>query len=319
MKKLICVFVLVIVSVFSLVSCKADDYNKALELIEAGENAEAYELLKSIGSYRNARKLLKNFYFVPTGIVCTKTSGASAVLELTYGDNHFPFQYVLTRFDGKIGTGVYEYDDNGFLISASLKESYGVTERKCIYNSKGLLVTREDALTYSNTSRAFIHTYSYIYDEEDRLVKLEYNDGSKWEYTHDNEGNLSKKVYTSETPYQRKTTEYTYDATGKVIEKKVNDNSAEYKLIEYIYDSDGRRVKVVCTRRSGVQDTIQSFYDDNGLLVKETLEDISGRQKSVDTVEIEYECIYIPYELPEKAMEVFDANYWRWSSFWWDP
>ena len=319
MKKLICVFALVIISVFSLVSCKADDYNKALELIEAGENEEAYELLKSVGFYKNARKMLKDFYFVPTRIVCSKGTGGSAVLELTYGDNHFPMQYTLTHFDRKTSTGVYEYDDNGFLISARFNEPHGVTERKNVYNSKGLLATRLDSLTYNNTSRAFVHTCSYVYDEEDRLVELDYNDGSKWEYTYDEDGNLVKKVYVSDIPALRQCLEYTYDDKGQKTAQKTDDISAKFKLVEYFYDSEGRRVKVVCTRQSEVKDTIQSFYDDNGLLVKETREDVSGRQKTVDTVEIEYKCIYIPYEVPKKAIELFDANNWRWSSFWWDP
>ena len=307
MKKLICVFVLVIISVFSLVSCKTDDYNKALELIEMGENEEAYELLKSVGFYKNAKKMLKDFYFVPTQIV-----GNRFVLEISYDERHFPVKYILDISDGKsVYTADYEFDDNGFLIGQT-ESGFGKHVTKYFYNNEGLL---DYAVTYDAYDKQFLEETKYTYDDDGNLIEEDYGN-TKRIYVYDRKGKLVKAFTTTDKTgaEEKVVTKYSYDSKGRLMEK-TGDPLSRYDFSKYSYDSDGRLVKVT-GRYVGEIETITSVYDDNDNLVEEIMvRPYYGEERHVY---IEYECIYAP-NLPSKIKERLDVNIWRELSCWWNP
>ena len=307
MKKLICVSILVILSVFSLVSCKADDYDKALELIEAGENEEAYELLKSVGFYKNAKKMLKDFYFVPTRI-----GNEYKNADIIYDERHFPVKYVLHRNNGKEDSAFYEFDDNGFLLSVYYDENLGDSEIKYFYNRDGSLANE---IMYWSFSESIAYAAAYTYDDDGNMIEKDYGD-LKRIYTYDRKGKLVKAFSTTGEPNaeERVVTKYFYDSKGRLI-KKVCDPLSKYNYSEYFYDSKGRLVKTEGDYVGEIE-TITSVYDDNDNLVEEIMvRPYYGEERHVY---IEYECIYAP-NLPSKIKERLDVNVWRELSCWWIP
>ena len=305
MKKLIFVLLLVVISLFSLSSCKADDYDKALELIEAGENEEAYELLKSVGFYKNARKMLKDFYFVPTRIGNEYSSA-----DIIYDERHFPVKYVLHHNNGKESLAFYEFDDNGFLIGM-LENDSGKFETKYFYNRDGQL---EYEVNYWASDKQVLYEASYTYDDDGNMIEKDYGD-LKRIYTYDRKGKLVKAFSITGEPNaeEKVVTTYFYDSKGRLI-KKVGDPLSKYNYSEYFYDSKGRLAKTEGDYVGEIE-TITSVYDDNGNLVREILEDSDDVDIYVD---ITYECIYAP-DLPSKIKERYDVNIWRDLYCWWNP
>ena len=62
MKRLLCLLLLLSLFTLSLLSCgeQASHYRQAKALLEQGELAKAYNLLLSLGDYKDAEELLEN-------------------------------------------------------------------------------------------------------------------------------------------------------------------------------------------------------------------------------------------------------------------
>lgn len=156
---------------------------------------------------------------------------------------------IIREKDGESYT-YYTYDNNNnVLIEATLKENYS-----------GSIPTVYDA------SLTCFDMVSYTYDEKGRVSKEESNDGTVYQYEHDDQGNVLKVTSSIVINDITETyvTSYTYDDMSNILTTdSSNGNSIN------IYDAAGRKLLENadgnCTR---------TIYDEYGRIIQEiTAED----------------------------------------------
>ena len=169
MKK-VCLILLVLVVIISIVSCgnsenannntKEEHYNTALKLIENAEYSEAYEILKNLGDYKDAKEKLSKFKFIPTNATIIKKQNGVVIDGYTNGYNISYNKYNLPQ-------RVEEYE---YLVG------YGEGDFERTYTSE------------------------YIYNTDGKIINKIHkaSDGDKdmYDYTYDARGNLIEEVHT---------------------------------------------------------------------------------------------------------------------------
>jgi hypothetical protein len=141
-----------------------------------------------------------------------------------------------------------KYDANGQLIQLqSDYESDGVVNGVVNYSYANGRLTQQQI---DNNGDAIIDEVdSYTYDVNGKLVKFEYatkTDTTSTNYAYDANGRLSqqKLVYSDNTSY---TTDYFYNTTGKLAKEEVNvssgGNPATKTYTTYTYDTSGNVVE----------------------------------------------------------------------------
>lgn len=68
MKKFVCLFILICMLSLCLVSCNSIRYNEALDLIAEGNYEAAHKMFEKLDSYKDAKKQLKYFHYVPVKV-----------------------------------------------------------------------------------------------------------------------------------------------------------------------------------------------------------------------------------------------------------
>ena len=277
-----------------------ENYNIALELIEKGDYAEAYAILKQLGDYKDAQERLAKFQFIPINVtVITKQNdvvidGYTSGCNISYNKHHLP--QCVEMYESLVGHGEYDYEErktteyiyntNGKIINEIRKESDGDKNMyDYTYDARGNVI--EEVHTDSDSNRTVT---TYTYDIDNNLIKevLTYSNGAKHicEYNYDTNGNLLKKFNKSISQYYVSQAgsiyDYTYDEYGNLI-KEVLSNSSNGYIIDYTYDRSGNLIKKVKSNSS--QDYIIDYtYDQSGNLIKE----VDTRANSNDRV-IKYE------------------------------
>ena len=171
MKKIIALFVLIAMMTLCLASCSVMKYNDAISLIDAGKYEEAYELLKELGDYKDAKQLLAGFHYVPSSATFEQ-DGEKLSVEFFYNENNLPLRTILTNKDGKQHSSDYTYDKNNDL-------------------TKEFFIDFEIGET----------TYTYTYDENRNLIKSVYDHASGTYYTVENAYDSNKNIISSSTTY----------------------------------------------------------------------------------------------------------------------
>ena len=277
-----------------------ENYNIALELIEKGDYAEAYAILKQLGDYKDAQERLAKFQFIPINITAiTKQNdvvidGYTLDGNISYNKHHLP--QCVEMYQSMVGNGEYDYEEratteyiyntNGKIINKIRKESDGYKNMyDYTYDARGNLI--EEVHTDSVMHRTVT---AYTYDIDNNLIKdvrtSYYGSREIWEYKYDANGHLLNKTYTWISEYNVRQTgsiyDYTYDENGNLI-REVLSNISYGHTIDYTYDQSGNLIKKVKSNSS--QDYIIDYtYDQSGNLIKE----VNTRANSDDKV-IEYE------------------------------
>lgn len=118
------------------------------------------------------------------------------------------------------------YDSFGNMTQVSIGEnaddaiilaSYDYSEQNGHLNS----------MTYGNDAGI-----TYVYDELDRLIGEEWDDGTSYRYFYNSEGALAKKVDTDTGD----TVNYEYDSIGRLIHSSTTENGTTTMLTEHMYD-----------------------------------------------------------------------------------
>ena len=349
-------------TVTGLIDPNKQAYNNALKLIEEKKYEEAYDALKKLEGYAPAEKELENFYLIPVKYVeKSKTSSRQITYEAEYNDKNLVTKITYTSpeasnidsyfYDSKGNvtrqmnefiTGSYylltvtenTFDSNNKLVKSVRTPAYGGYDtEEYEYDSKGN-VTK---ITYTtNTSTTSATSYAeYTYDAKGNLTKevITGSTGYKTitENTYDTKGRLTKEVITYQQRDQVTTTEYSYNADGKLAEETfsvVNKGPHSYGVVNYkitySYDKKGN-----LTERAHIYDvnTIYTFYTYNDAnqptkvevlyidLTTKTYEfeyDKYGAVSKMNTtlgfdVEIEWKLAYYKNGVPKNIAELIDT------------
>ena len=182
---------------------------------------------------------------------------------------------------------------------------YGnTTNIEFLYNEKNFPI-RE-----TNTRGTYTAVYEYTYDNDGNLTETNYVDNYRIVYTYDENQRVSQMAFL----YQTNVTSYisyTYDAKGNLIKQDTGAGSVRV----YLYDENNNITKTYIEGIESANSNVSEyFYDVNGYLVKETFAMLEG---SIDTV-IEYsynangDLIHTVYEKGteyENGIEyIYDAN-----------
>ena len=205
--------------------------------------------------------------------------------------------------DGRVESLHYAYDKNQYLIAIKAKIK-GSDEEKLIrkyrYNERGKLFTIVDFTDYRDKNESYVARF-YEYDALDRVSSMTYKSGTTvleaYTYSYDKNNNIVKKTEKNSTAKEEKdhtdqTTEYTYNALGRLTKSVVTDHkkNEEKTTTTYSYDSAGNRTKKVkgeeetaytynglnqllkakTTKGDTVKNDISYEYDVNGNQIKET-------------------------------------------------
>lgn len=193
-----------------------------------------------------------NFDHSSIGTVISDESGR--VFYINYSDNH------KTIIDANGNKLEYSLDDNK--LFTLVKDQAGVVLGEYSYNDGNLIKNIAQTIKY---------------DENDRVKKITYNNGSYINYIYDDanmtyttvksNGKTTKTIYNDAfKPVEYvdeygNVTKYTYDEYYRIKTEQHNDTVASYT-----YDAEGNMLSLVTNNNSG---EIYCTYDDRGNVIKE--------------------------------------------------
>lgn len=199
-----------------------DKYNNAMDMLEKGEYAKAYKVLKEIRGYSDTEEILKRF----------------GVRYLT--------QYRFSNYDGYREKTTFVYDEFG-----NCTEEFWISDivnmKKTMYSydeNKKLLETKEQ---FFNEESGHIRTRTYIYDENRNLIKekIPFED-REIDYMYDDNGNcIQKKERNVESGEDRDFFRYEYDNNNcirEIFSKDYNGWKVE-GIKEYFYNHKGNCIQ----------------------------------------------------------------------------
>ena len=267
MKKFLSLLIVICLLSLSLISCGENrKYKEALNLLDEGEYAAAYEILKKLGDYKDSKEILKHFRYVLKEVTYSQTDYTGKVVK-----DSFSIQYTYNadnllsqKQDGNITT-VYTYDETGNLIKSLLTNSDFSQTFEYAYDSDGNLLKE----TFYQRETIF-HIYEYAYDANGNMTQKSYRERRfEWDlapslqyvidYTYDANNRLIKKV-TTRSEENVSTVEYVYNAQGQLIEESYSSDTH----FHYTYDENGNLLK----KTRGNQTMEEYTYDENGNLIK---------------------------------------------------
>ena len=265
MKRIISFLLFICIISVSFVSCQANDYKKALALIEDGKYEEAYDLLTELGDNEDAKQLLGRFHYVPTSVVMNTLDRAFSV-KVTLGENNLPSAVSREVRTGEYSqyTSTYTYDEKCNIVKEVEVGSDGeqtIYDYEYAYDSKGNLI--KETYKFDDVQA----TYSYTYDDNGKLTKKEFSHSSGTqatsEYTYYSGGSVIREDY--ESNRQQSLTSYVfYDAVGfEIREDYISTENATYT-----YDNNGRPTKIEITHKKAGQSSYEYIYNDNGLMTQ---------------------------------------------------
>lgn len=233
---------------------------------ESGENDEAAEADKITYiekiTTEVGREIIKHEYYEDGRIVRLESYSPWSNSSCTYEyDGNVCFEYYENFYY------VYEYDDGGHLISERqyARESGTINGIDIVYiyeyDDDNNLVKEIARSTYDNEYDMHWYIYYYngnslvyreyyynlmlpngalesslqettYYDEEGRIIYIEYSDDNKTEYFYDEDNRLAYINYAN-----GKISEYLYeyDEEGRLIKESIIENGSVSQTIEYIY------------------------------------------------------------------------------------
>ena len=194
-----------------------------------------------------------------------KEDGSSR--EIVFNDRESPLHAVHKDADGKvIDSDEYTYDEQGREIETVHKDGDGKVVRSsvCAYDAEGHLVN--DKRIDEDGGR------EYVYNQNGRLTKLIYTDtnGSltnSSEYTYDENGKQIREISKDADGMVVRTAECIYDEHGCRVGEIYK--QADGSTSEYTYDERGNRIKAVYKEADGqVTNTAETIYDGKGHVVR---------------------------------------------------
>lgn len=195
-------------------------YGNALDDIENGNYKDAYITLKTLGNYKDSKKILKGFK-----LVYLKTE------MLSYDEYGDPSGTTFTtHYENGKEREFSRYDEEGLLLE----------KRECNENGDTLLhlQNRDDGTLLQNDYYEYFSDGKIRYSETHSLYRREIKI-TKTYYQYDENGKIS--VETRKNEYGESKKVYKYDANGRKIEVKEIDTNGKEQKTEYAYDENGNK------------------------------------------------------------------------------
>lgn len=236
----------------------SEKYEKAMENIEKGKYEEAYDMLKSLGDYKDSKEYLSKFHYVNTKQIYDYEDGKiryntkinkngvieeiaipeeDAIIKLNYDEKGNRIKIEVTIDGSEHATFTYTYNSKNYLIEEEIAyhtwDSYTVNEYT--YNSSGKVIKCVSTYDYSTD------TTTYTYDINGKLIKEtgKYNIKT---YSYNSNSQLINVAIDSD--YSDSSIEYEYNSQGKVISEIYHDDY-EYHVVKYTYDSNGNLTEMI--------------------------------------------------------------------------
>ena len=306
MKKSLCMFLLLCTLILIVGGCSKNEateseeskYNRAFDLIEAGDHAAAYDLLNELGNYKDAAEQLSLFRYVFKSVEYVDTNGTVlASTTAQYNKQYLPTQLISNYGEGEFVDEEYSYDENNNLIERTFSGMSVPFSIEYSYDSNGQLIKSTDTI--------------YTYDDSGKLIKetTPHLLNREVNYTYDTAGNLIKEVWSG---ISNIVIEYAYDNNNNRIKDIRTDYDYEFddngdplpviSTIEYSYDAEGKLIKSVQTDpyfEIYYETTYE--YDANGNIIKYIQTDSEGTQSIAI---LKYERAYIPFVLSEQIEKI---------------
>ena len=299
MKRLLCLLLLLSLFTLSLLSCgeQASHYRQAKALLEQGELAKAYNLLLSLGDYKDAEELLENFYFVPTEgtFQSFSTEGEEPLLSYEHVFTYNEKGLLTNCYHGNNAKS-YTYDEQGRLLEERFTNAYYTHFTSYTYDGHGNVIKMSrghsdkveyyEEYTYDEKGNLLTEThFSKDPNAADLPVELPFRPELAYAYAYDEEGRVIRKERTCEDDKQ--VMEYRYDNAGLLLEERFTQNEGATVVTAYVYDEAGRILRSVSPEKE-----VNYTYDGHGNLTrKESLTaSVDGyTDLSTDTYEYTYD------------------------------
>ena len=320
-----------------LLGANGRKYKEAQELLDDGDYAEAYEIFKELGDYKDAEEIAGRFRYVPTKVTSEGESGGyeNMTIKLSYNEDNLIKQYVKQYKDDSQEIVEYTYDKKYNCIKEVYTDRSGgvsVTER--IYDENGNVV--REVYAYDDEE---CYTHDYIYNDDGNVIKcttIDESGKSITDYIYNENGDIVKQSEKDQNGKISSYANYTYDEKGNNIKSEVKYENMDYGYVtenfyegdnlvqtvttinygitefetttDYTYDKKGNAITVVT---KSVYDDLEfdseirteNTYDENGNLIK-SVSFSNGEQTG--TREIKYKLVYLPIELTdEEYRELF--------------
>ena len=208
-------------------------------------------------------------YTLPEGSTAEKTTDAKGNETTKIYDGAGRLAYVIA--EGQV-TG-YTYDANG--SRQSVKYPDGATEEKYEYDKNNRL----KKLTNLKKDGTILEEYKYTYDGAgNQTTKTETIQGKEkgtTAYRYDSLNRLLEITEPQQETGSRKTTGYTYDASGNRETEQVQAKTATgtaITLTTYKNDEQNRLVAATEEKGDGTKKTTTYVYDNNGNLTRKSME-----------------------------------------------
>ena len=297
-------------SCVSIVSCgaenqkKADDYATALAKIIDRDYEGAYALFEQLGDYKDSKKYLENFYYMPT-FIDFKLSDRAGTIDVLYNEYNLPIKEISHREDMDRVTE-FEYDETGTVTKQIVTIDGETSSYSYVYNDIGEYETATYegsdgsgfAWRYEYNEKGYKITETYVYQGEDLYACI---------YTYDEDDNIIKMDFKSgDEVINTLDITYTFDENGYITKKVCNYSDGVEEILEYAYDEQGRRIRCVFEAHDDSVTTFNTTYDENGNVVKQVATNTEG---TVETAEYEYKLMYLPLGFTY-GTELFFYGYW---------
>lgn len=272
--------------------------------------------VKHVETYDDGDQFIYEFEYDDKNNLIRKTHSWPNKLIYEYTYSYDENNNMIKKIYSNQGSNhIYEYafDENDNLIYESELTEWSNTKivKQYTYNDDGNMANRQYSASFGYTS-----DITYFYNSEGRLIAVNEKNNDDGDYTigrhefsYDTDGNLIKKVYTCKD--ETKMREYTYDARGNLlmeVYQYVGSNGYVYKVTdEYEYDDRNNLIRHTNTGNDGRECVYEYTYDEYGNKVKRVYTDSDGE---VQIVTVEYDIVYIPFELGEEILDMFTLEYY---------
>lgn len=264
-------------------------YEEALELLDDGEFAEAYNCLIKCDNYKDAAKMLGKFKFEQTETIY---DGEDRVLS------------------------TYEYDKNGNLISKINDTNLAMAYRyEYVYDANGNV----SEINEYDPDGTFLGKTEYAYDADGNVIlevsfDRDYYVESKDEYEYDKNGNQSLWVSYSETGSVSVKEEYenSYDKDKNLVGTVVYENGNKSYELEYKIDENGNVTEVLCFDLNGElsEKCVYGYeYSEDSYKITRVIYDANGGSVSRASITVEKNGTYKDLPTPTRSGYTFNGWY----------